>query len=94
MQNENAYISTSELARQIKQADLEMRQRMGFGFSHVMDKFLTTEVCARPIIDIVAFDKKMIRVHGHYYENGLSMDDLLRQHYGDETLKFINSLLV
>ena len=47
----------------------------------------------RCVIDILRLDQSLHRIHGNYEERGLSMTELIRKNYGEDTDEFINSLL-
>lgn len=45
------------------------------------------------MIDILQLDVKLHSLYGDYEENQLSMEDIVRQHYGSDGLELLNSLI-
>lgn len=72
--------------------DTELFGRTGIRLSSVIDVW-ETALMGRCIIDILALDQRLHRIHGDYEERGMSMCDLIIGKYGVETNDFINSLL-
>ena len=47
------------------------------------------KICINPFV----FDDYLHRLYGDYEQQGQSMDDIIREHYGKEGVKLINKLL-
>lgn len=54
---------------------------------------LLSWVSGKFMIDIVKFDDDMHRKFGEYEDQGLSMKDIIKQHYGDAGLNLIEQLI-
>mgnify|MGYP006872997651 CR=1 FL=1 len=44
-------------------------------------------------IDILKFDDWLYEKYGEYEDNGQSMEDVVREHYGDKGVDLINGLI-
>lgn len=63
----------------------------GIGFKPFYDGLMSVlqkQLC----IDILKFDEWLHQQHGNYEDDGKSMDDIIREHYGDEGVKLINEV--
>ena len=63
----------------------------GIGFKPFYDGLMSVaskQLC----IDILKFDEWLHKKHGDYDDAGQSMDDCIREHYGDEGVKLINEV--
>lgn len=64
----------------------------GIGFKPFYDGLMSVaskQLC----IDIMKFDEWLHEKHGDYEDAGQSMDDCIREHYGDEGAKLINEVI-
>jgi len=64
----------------------------GIGFKPFYDGLMSVaskQLC----IDIMKFDEWLHKKHGNYEDAGQSMDDCIREHYGDEGAKLINEVI-
>ena len=64
----------------------------GIGFKPFYDGLMSVaskQLC----IDILKFDEWLHEKHGNYEDAGESMDDCIREHYGDEGVKLINEVI-
>ena len=64
----------------------------GIGFKPFYDGLMSVlqkQLC----IDILKFDEWLHEKHGDYENAGQSMDDCIREHYGDEGAKLINEVI-
>lgn len=69
----------------------EFQRVFGIGFKPFYDRlmsFASKQLC----IDILKFDEWLHERHGNYEDAGQSMDDCIREHYGDEGVKLINGV--
>lgn len=63
----------------------------GIGFKPFYDGLMSVaskQLC----IDILKFDEWLHKKHGNYEDAGQSMDDCIREHYGDEGARLINEV--
>jgi hypothetical protein len=63
----------------------------GIGFKPFYDGLMSVaskQLC----IDILKFDEWLHKKHGDYEDAGQSMDDCIREHYGEEGVKLINDI--
>ena len=63
----------------------------GIGFKPFYDSLISI-VSKQLCIDILKFDEWLHKKHGNYEDAGQSMDDCIREHYGDEGVKLINEV--
>jgi hypothetical protein len=64
----------------------------GIGFKPFYDGLMSVaskQLC----IDIMKFDEWLHEKHGNYEDAGQSMDDCIREHYGEEGVKLINEVI-
>lgn len=64
----------------------------GIGFKPFYDGLMSVaskQLC----IDILKFDEWLHKKHGDYEDAGQSMDDCIREHYGEEGVKLINEVI-
>ena len=64
----------------------------GIGFKPFYDGLMSVaskQLC----IDILKFDEWLHEKHGNYEDAGQSMDDCIREHYGEEGVKLINEVI-
>jgi hypothetical protein len=54
---------------------------------------LMTVVFRKIKIDAFLFDDYLHRVYGEYEDRGLSMEDVVRENYGEEGIKLLKKLL-
>lgn len=65
-------------------------------FGIYVDQFydpLTSIISNRIIIDIIKFDEWLHSKYGNYEDNGMSMEDLVREHYGVRGVELIKDLI-
>lgn len=70
----------------------EFQRVFGIGFKPFYDGLMSVaskQLC----IDILKFDEWLHKKHGDYEDDGKSMDDCIREHYGDEGVKLINEVI-
>ena len=70
----------------------EFKRVFGIGFKPFYDGLMSVaskQLC----IDILKFDEWLHKKHGNYEDAGQSMDDCIREHYGDEGAKLINEVI-
>lgn len=63
----------------------------GIGFKPFYDGLMSV-VSKQLCIDIMKFDEWLHKKHGDYEDAGQSMDDCIREHYGEEGVKLINEV--
>ena len=69
----------------------EFRSVFGIGFKPFYDGLIS--VASKCLcIDILKFDKWLRQQHGNYEDEGKSMDDIIREHYGEKGVKLINEV--
>ena len=64
----------------------------GIGFKPFYDGLMSVaskQLC----IDILKFDEWLHKKHGDYEDAGQSMDECIREHYGEEGVKLINEVI-
>lgn len=64
----------------------------GVGFKPFYDGLMSV-VSKHLCIDILKFDDWLHEKHGSYEDNGQSMEDVIREHYGQEGVDLINGLI-
>lgn len=64
----------------------------GVGFKPFYDGLMSVAL-KHLCIDILKFDDWLHERHGDYEDNGQSMEDVIREHYGDKGVKLINELI-
>jgi hypothetical protein len=70
----------------------EFQRVFGIGFKPFYDGLMSVaskQLC----IDILKFDEWLHEKHGNYEDAGQSMDDCIREHYGDEGARLINEVI-
>ena len=70
----------------------EFQRVFGIGFKPFYDGLMSVaskQLC----IDILKFDEWLHKKHGDYEDAGQSMDDCIREHYGDEGARLINEVI-
>lgn len=70
----------------------EFQRVFGIGFKPFYDGLMSVaskQLC----IDILKFDEWLHKKHGDYEDAGQSMEDCIREHYGDEGVKLINEVI-
>ena len=70
----------------------EFQRVFGIGFKPFYDGVMSVaskQLC----IDILKFDEWLHEKHGNYEDAGQSMDDCIREHYGEEGVKLINEVI-
>ena len=69
----------------------EFRNVFGIGFKPFYDGLIS--VAAKQLcIDILKFDEWLHQQHGNYEDDGKSMDDIIREHYGEKGVELINEV--
>lgn len=69
----------------------KFRSVFGVGFKPFYDGLVsiaTKQLC----IDILKFDEWLHQQHGNYEDEGKSMDDIIREHYGEKGVELINEV--
>ena len=64
----------------------------GVGFEYFYDGLMSV-TSKRLCIDILKFDDWLHEQYGDYEDNGLSMEDVVRKHYGDNGVNLIKGLI-
>lgn len=70
----------------------EFQRVFGIGFKPFYDGLMSV-VSKQLCIDIMKFDEWLHEKHGDYEDAGQSMDDCIREHYGEEGVKLINEVI-
>lgn len=69
----------------------EFRSVFGIGFKPFYDGLIS--VASKCLcIDILKFDEWLHQQHGNYEDEGKSMDDIIREHYGEKGVELINEV--
>ena len=74
---------------QLHQLNDEFDRVFGIGFKPFYDG-LVSVTSKHLCIDILKFDEWLHKKHGNYEDAGQSMDNCIREHYGNEGVKLIN----
>lgn len=74
---------------QLHQLNDEFDRVFGIGFKPFYNG-LVSVTSKHLCIDILKFDEWLHKKHGNYEDAGQSMDNCIREHYGDEGVKLIN----
>lgn len=70
----------------------EFRSVFGVGFKPFYDGLISiASKCLH--IDILKFDEWLHQQHGNYEDDGKSMDDIIREHYGEKGVELINEVI-
>ena len=69
----------------------EFRSVFGIGFKPFYDGLMSMAM-KQLCIDILKFDEWLQKQHGNYEDEGKSMNDIIREHYGDKGLKLVDEL--
>ena len=69
----------------------EFRSVFGIGFKPFYDGLLSV-VSKQLCIDILKFDEWLHQQHGNYEDEGKSMGDIIREHYGEKGVELINEV--
>ena len=80
------------LFSQLNKLGDEFRSVFGIGFKPFYDGLMSV-ACKHLCIDIPKFDEWLHQQHGNYEDDGKSMDDIIREHYGEKGLELINELM-
>jgi len=70
----------------------KFRSVFGIGFKPFYDGLLSV-VSKQLCIDIMKFDEWLHQQHGNYEDDGKSMDDIIREHYGEKGVELINEVI-
>jgi len=70
----------------------EFQRVFGIGFKPFYDGLMSV-VSKQLCIDLLKFDEWLHEKHGNYEDAGQSMDDCIREHYGDEGVRLINEVI-
>lgn len=70
----------------------EFQRVFGIGFKPFYDGLMSV-VSKQLCIDIMKFDEWLHEKQGNYEDAGQSMDDCIREHYGEEGVKLINEVI-
>ena len=67
----------------------EFQEVFGIGFKPFYDGLMSI-ACKQLTIDILKFDEWLQKKHGRYEDEGKSLNDVVREHYGERGIQLIN----